>query len=84
MDNVLAFGAASGQAARIDGVFLLILVIGVFFFFLTQGMLIYFAVKYRRRLPDRDNETPVITGSPLLEFLWILIPSLVVDRKSVV
>jgi cytochrome c oxidase subunit 2 len=78
MDNVLPFGAASSQAGRVDGVFLLILGIGVFFFFLTQGMLIYFAVKYRRRLPGRDNETPTITGSPLLEFLWILIPSLVV------
>lgn len=78
MDNVLAFGAASGQAARVDAVFLLILVIGVFFFFLTQGILIYFAVKYRRRRPDRDNDTPTITGNPLLEFLWILIPSLVV------
>ncbi|HEX7519219.1 MAG TPA: cytochrome c oxidase subunit II, partial [Candidatus Deferrimicrobium sp.] len=78
MDNVFAFGAASGQAARVDAVFLMILVIGVFFFFLTQGMLIYFAVKYRRRRPDRDNDTPAITGNPLLEFLWILIPSLVV------
>ena len=78
MDNVLAFGAASSQAGRVDAVFLMILVIGVFFFFLTQGILIYFAVKYRRRLPDRDNVTPAITGNPLLEFLWILIPSLVV------
>jgi cytochrome c oxidase subunit 2 len=56
----------------------MIAVIGGFFFFLTQGMLIYFAVKYRRRRPDRDNESPAITGSPLLEFLWILIPSIVV------
>jgi len=55
-----------------------IAVVGGFFFFLTQGILIYFAVKYRRRLPDRDNVTPVITGNHLLEFLWILIPSLVV------
>ncbi len=78
MGKVSAFGAASAQAARVDAVFLMILVIGVFFFFLTQGILIYFAVKYRRRLPERDNETPAITGSPLLEFLWILIPSLVV------
>ena len=78
MDNVLAFGAASGQAGRVDALFVLITVIGGFFFFLTQGMLIYFAVKYRRRRPDRDNETPAITGNPLLEFLWILIPSLVV------
>ncbi|MFA6148425.1 MAG: cytochrome c oxidase subunit II [bacterium] len=78
MDNILAFGAASAQAARIDSVFLMILVIGVFFFFLTQGLLIYFAVKYRRRVPDRDNETPRITGNHVLEFLWILIPSIVV------
>ena len=78
MDNVLAFGAASGQAGRVDALFVMIAVIGGFFFFLTQGMLIYFAVKYRRRVPGRDNDTPAITGSPLLEFLWILIPSLVV------
>jgi cytochrome c oxidase subunit 2 len=78
MDNGLVFGAASGQAGRVDTLFVLITVIGGFFFFLTQGMLIYFAVKYRRRRQDRDNETPSITGNPLLEFLWILIPSLVV------
>jgi cytochrome c oxidase subunit 2 len=78
MDNVLAFGAASSQAGRVDALFVVIAVIGGFFFFLTQGILIYFAVKYRRRLPDRDNVTPAITGNPLLEFLWILIPSLVV------
>ena len=78
MDNVLAFGAASSQAGRVDALFVMIAVIGGFFFFLTQGMLIYFAVKYRRRVPGRDNDTPAITGNPLLEFLWILIPSLVV------
>jgi cytochrome c oxidase subunit 2 len=78
MDNVLAFGAASSQAGRVDALFVVIAVVGGFFFFLTQGILIYFAVKYRRRLPDRDNVTPTITGNHLLEFLWILIPSLVV------
>lgn len=78
MDNILGFGAASAQAGRVDGVFLLILVIGVFFFILTQGLLVYFAVKYRRRRPDRDNETSPITGNHLLEFFWILVPSIVV------
>jgi len=78
MDNLLAFGAASSQAGRVDALFVVIAVVGGFFFFLTQGILIYFAVKYRRRLPDRDNVTPTITGNHLLEFLWILIPSLVV------
>jgi cytochrome c oxidase subunit 2 len=78
MDNVLAFGAASGQAGRVDALFVTIALIGGFFFFLTQGMLICFAVKYRRRVPGCDNDTPAITGSPVLEFVWILIPSLVV------
>ncbi len=78
MGKIFAFGAASSQAAQVDAVFLMILVVGVFFFFLTQGMLIYFAVKYRRRRPDRDNETPQITGNHILEFFWILIPSIVV------
>lgn len=78
MGNVLAFGAASGEAGRVDTVFLFIAVIGVFFFLLTQGLLIWFAVRYRRRAPDRDNETPYITGDHLLEFFWVLIPSIVV------
>lgn len=78
MDNVYAFGAVSAQAGRVDALFVLIAVIGGFFFLLTQGMLVYFAVKYRRRLPGRDNETPAITGSRLLETLWILVPSIVV------
>ncbi|MEW6719030.1 MAG: cytochrome c oxidase subunit II [Thermodesulfobacteriota bacterium] len=78
MAEGLAFGAASEQAARVDGVFVMIAVIGGFFFFLTQGLLIWFAVKYRRRRPDRDNETPQITGNHLLEFFWVLIPSIVV------
>ena len=77
MGGVYGFGAASGYAARVDAVFLMILLIGGFFFLLTQGLLIYFAVKYRRRRPDRDNETPRITGSHALEFFWVLIPSIV-------
>ena len=78
MGSVLNFGAASWEAGKVDAVFLLITVIGGFFFLLTQGLLIWFAVRYRRRSPDRDNETPNITGNHLLEFLWVLIPSIVV------
>lgn len=78
MGSVMDFGAASGEAGRVDAVFVLITVIGGFFFLLTQGLLIWFAVRYRRRSPDRDNETPRITGNHFLEFLWILIPSIVV------
>ena len=78
MGGITAFGAASGHAAQVDAVFLMILLIGGSFFLLTQGLLIYFAVKYRRRAPDRDNETPQIRGHHLLEIIWIVIPSIVV------
>ena len=78
MGGITTFGAASGHAAEVDAVFLMILLIGGFFFLLTQGLLIYFAVKYRRRSPDRDNETSQIRGHHLLEIVWVLIPSIVV------
>jgi heme/copper-type cytochrome/quinol oxidase subunit 2 len=57
MDNLLAFGAASSQAGRVDMLFLMIAGIGGFFFFLTQGLLIYFAVKYRRRCTRSSTPT---------------------------
>ena len=78
MGSLPNFGAASAEAGKVDAVFLLITLIGGFFFLLTQGLLIWFAVRYRRRSPERDNETPQITGNHFLEFLWILIPSIVV------
>ena len=78
MRSIEAFGAASGEAGKVDAVFLLIAVVCGFFFLLTQGLLVYFAIRYRRRAADRDNETPSITGNPLLEMVWILVPSIVV------
>lgn len=74
--------AFADQAARttgqVDAVFLFIVAIGLFFFFLTQGFLIYFAVKYRRRRGEPEEETPQITSNSILEFIWVVIPSLLV------
>lgn len=74
--------AFADQAARttgqVDAVFLFIVAIGLFFFFLTQGFLIYFAVKYRRRKGEPEEETPQITSNSILEFIWVVIPSLLV------
>jgi len=78
MNSIQSFGAASGEAGKVDAVFLLIAVICGFFFLLTQGLLVYFAVRYRRRAAGRDNETPRITGNHLLEIVWILVPTIVV------
>jgi cytochrome c oxidase subunit 2 len=68
----------SGVAAQVDGVFLFITLVGLFFFVLTQGFLIYFALRYRRKKREEPAETPYITGSHWLETLWVVIPSLVV------
>lgn len=70
--------AVSGIAAQVDGVFLFITLVGLFFFVLTQGCLIYFAVRYRRKRGSEPAETPYITGSHLLETICVVIPSFAV------
>lgn len=70
---------ASAIAGQVDSVFLFILVIGLFFFVVTQGALIYFAVKYRRKKgEDAEPETPQIKSNVILEGIWILVPSLLI------
>ncbi|HEY3490100.1 MAG TPA: cytochrome c oxidase subunit II [Candidatus Deferrimicrobiaceae bacterium] len=68
----------SRVAGRIDSVFLFIVVIALIFFFLTQGTLIWFAWRYRRRKGNEGESTPYITGNRLLETLWVVIPSALV------
>lgn len=71
------FGAdASLVSGDVDAVFLFILAICGFFFILTQGLLFYFALRYRRKKGEEAAETPYITGNQTLEVIWIVIPSL--------
>jgi len=65
-------------AGQVDDVFIFITLLGLFFFIITQGCLIYFAWKYRRKRREEPVETPHITGSHLLETICVVIPSLVV------
>jgi len=69
---------ASRTAGEIDSVFLFILLIGLFFFLVTQGALIYLAIKYRRRKGEAERETPHITGNVLLEAVWVVIPTVLI------
>ena len=66
--------AASNLATKVDGVLLVITLISIFFFVLITAVLIYFAVKYRRKRDD--EETPYITGNETLEIIWTVIPSI--------
>ncbi len=76
--TALAAGEVSVTAGKVDAVFFFILGIALFFFLLTQGLLIAFAIRYRRRKGEEERETPSITGNRLLEFVWILVPTIVV------
>jgi cytochrome c oxidase subunit 2 len=79
MTNAYAYQeAASRSAVQIDAVFLFITVVSLFFFFLVEGLLIYFAVRYRRRKASEDFATSEVTGNLALEIVWVIIPSLVV------
>jgi cytochrome c oxidase subunit II len=67
---------ASLASHDVDAVFIFILAIAGFFFVLTQGMLIYFALRYRRKKGEEAAATPYITENRALEVIWIVIPSL--------
>lgn len=79
MANAYALGeAASRTTVQVDALFLFITLVSLFFFLLVEGLLIYFAIKYRRRKGAEAAETPDIRSHLLLETVWILIPSVVV------
>jgi cytochrome c oxidase subunit II len=63
---------ASTLAPKIDAVFFYILSVAVFFTVLIAVLLLYFAIKYRRR---SNSEIPrPIEGSLRLEIVWTAIP----------
>ncbi len=63
---------ASTMAARVDALFLFLVVVSVFFASLICLLIVSFAIKYRRR---SENERPApIVGNLRLEVLWTVIP----------
>lgn len=79
MTSAAAFQeAASRSAVQIDAVFLFIAAVSLFFFFLVEGLLIYFAIRYRRRKASEDRATSEVRSHTVLEIVWVIIPSLVV------
>ncbi len=68
--------AASNFAGKVDSVIWFITVVSLIFFVLISILLIYFALKYRRK--QEGEETPYITGSHFFETLWTIIPSILV------
>ncbi|MDX1815279.1 MAG: cytochrome c oxidase subunit II transmembrane domain-containing protein, partial [Thermodesulfobacteriota bacterium] len=79
MANAFTLGeAASRTTGEVDALFLFITVVSLFFFLLVEGLLIYFAIRYRMRKGTEPSETPDIRGNMLMETIWIVIPTIVV------
>ena len=66
--------AASSIAPSIDRIFYVILAITGFFFFLVEGALVWFILKYRAR-PGRT--AAYIHGNTTAELIWTIVPALI-------
>ena len=66
---------ASTMAGRVDALYFFLIAITVFFSLLIAGLIVYYAIKYRRRDPDSVGE--VIHGGLILEITWTVIPFLI-------
>jgi cytochrome c oxidase subunit 2 len=66
---------ASSQAGQVDAIYFFMVAVTAFFGLLIAGLIVAFAVKYRRRHPD--DVGVAIHGSLALELLWTIIPFVV-------
>ena len=66
---------ASTMAGRVDALYFFLVALTIFFSLLIAGLIVYYAVKYRRRAPDSVGSS--IHGGMLLEITWSVIPLLI-------
>jgi cytochrome c oxidase subunit 2 len=74
--------AASEEATHIDGLFNSMMTISTGLFLLVQGVLVYAAVKFRRKRGETGDGAP-IEGNVPLEILWTAIPAVIVIWISI-
>ena len=67
---------ASAQAGEVDAIYFFMIAVTAFFSILIAALVVYFAIKYRRRHPDEIGHA--IHGSLALELLWTIIPFFIV------
>src|SRR5438874_2763716 len=67
--------AASTMAWRVDALYFFLLALAAFFSLLIAGLIVYFAVKYRRRASDAVGIQ--IHGGMALEITWTAVPFLI-------
>src|SRR5580765_7477269 len=67
--------AASTMAGRVDALYFFLVGITVFFSLLIAGLIVTYAVRFRRRSPDDIGAQ--IHGGLVLEITWSVIPFLI-------
>lgn len=67
----------SAEAQQVDGLFRFMLVIGAAIFLLVNGVLAVSIIRFRARANDYSDGPP-IQGNTTLEFVWTLIPAIIV------
>lgn len=68
---------ASEQAALVDGLFNVMMMIATALFLVVEGAIVYFLIRYRRRAGDDTDGIPVDGNLPL-EAFWTAIPAILV------
>ena len=66
---------ASTMASRVDNLYFFLLAVSVFFSILIAGLIVFYAVRYRRRTPNAVGTN--IHGGLWLEVTWSVIPLLI-------
>ncbi|HUC74793.1 MAG TPA: cytochrome c oxidase subunit II [Vicinamibacterales bacterium] len=66
---------ASTMASRVDALYLFLLGVAGFFSLLIAGLIVFYAVRYRRQSPRSVGAT--IHGSVTLELTWTIVPFLI-------
>jgi cytochrome c oxidase subunit II len=67
---------ASTMAPQVDALYFFLVALAAFFTLLISGLVVYFAIKYRRR--SQDEAGVPIHGSLRLEIAWTVIPLVIV------
>jgi cytochrome c oxidase subunit 2 len=65
--------SASTMAERVDALYFFLVAISLFFSLLIAGLVIYFAIRYRRRSED-EVPKPLTGGGLALELTWTFVP----------
>jgi cytochrome c oxidase subunit II len=67
--------SASTMSSRVDALYFFLIGVSAFFAILIAGLIVYYAVKYRRRSPDAVGTN--IHGGLALELTWTIVPFLI-------